>query len=80
MIPGNPLRVLLCDNDCARRKDAVRLIERHGYDVDAAGSGIACVRKALQYWPDLVVVRGRKPRQFSSNPYLQHMGVTTCHG
>jgi len=79
MIPGNPVRVLICDADCARAKDRRRELERTGYDAETAGTGIACVRHALQYWPDVVFVHGRTPRQFRSNPYLLHMEVIACH-
>ena len=81
MIPGNRLRVLLVDADADRRDGIRRDLERSGYDVDVTEPG-AAITRALQYWPDLIVVRSDRKRfeaMLHSNPYLTHMRVIRCH-
>lgn len=82
MIPGNPLRILLVDADVGRRERVSRDLERSGYDVDVSDPGRAAITRALQYWPDVIVVHGDRKRfeaRLHRNPYLTHIRVIRCH-
>ena len=81
MIPGDPIIVLLLDDNCRRRGYLSRYLEMRGCHVHAAGLR-QCLSESLSRWPDMILIFSRWwlriARRILANPYLRHVEVYGC--
>src|SRR5690349_19894310 len=61
MIPGEPHRILVVDDDEAGRYATGRVLRQAGYDIVEAGTGGEALRRVKEDRPDLVVLDVRLP-------------------